>query len=255
MGKPMTNTEFSPDMQPVSEELTPFDVRDSSGRQGLIKLFVGFGILLLAALIVLKLYQPGVRDRLDPPKITADNTPFKVLPKDVGGTQTPHQDKAVFDVMDGKTPKDVVTPAPAPEKPVSLPAPKPIVVPPKPIKSTRVAPEQPVKTPPKSRPVVTQRPVKTPPPSNVVRAGNSDYVVQVASVRSQDEAANMWNKINTKFNDLTSQGLYADVRRVDLNEKGIYFRTRIAGLADKDAANELCRTFKARGQACYVTRK
>jgi len=54
----MSDTEFSPDMQPVSEDLTPFDVRDSSGRQGLIKLFVGFGILLVAALIVRIMLRP-----------------------------------------------------------------------------------------------------------------------------------------------------------------------------------------------------
>jgi len=253
----MSDTEFSPDMQPANDELTPFDVRDSSGRQGLIKLLVAAGILLLAALIVLKLYQPGVRDRKDPPKITAENTPFKVMPEDVGGTQTPHQDKAVFDVMDGKTPSDVVTPAPAPETPINLPAPKPIKIP---VKPRPVAPEQPVKTPPKPRPVVATRPVKTPPPSYTqgtyaVRAGNSEHVVQVASVRTQDDASNVWNTINTKFNDLTSQGLYADVRRVDLQEKGIYYRTRIAGLADKAAASDLCNAFKARGQACFVTRK
>lgn len=248
----MSDTEFSPDMQPEGEALTPFDVRDSSGRQGLVKLFVGFGILLLAALIVLKLYQPGVRDRYDPPKITAQNTPFKVLPEDVGGKQTPHQDKAVFDVMDGKTPNDVVKPAPVPEAPIDLPAPKPIA--PKPIAPKPIAPK-PVAKP---RPIAPEQPVKTPPPtqqSSEVRAGNSEYVVQVASVRSQDDAQNVWNKINTQFNDLTSQGLYADVRRVDLQEKGIYFRTRIAGLADKTAASDLCNQFKARGQACFVTRK
>lgn len=249
----MSDTEFSPDMQPANDELTPFDVRDSSGRQGLVKLFIGFGILLIAALIVLKLYQPGVRDRNDPPKITAENTPFKVLPEDVGGTQTPHQDKAVFDIMDGKTPSEDVKPAATPETPIDLPAPKPIKPAPKPVP---VVAEQPVKTPPKPRPVATTQPVKTPPPAgSAVRAGNSEYVVQVASVRSQDDAQNVWNTINTKFNDLTSQGLYADVRRVDLQEKGIYYRTRIAGLADKDAASSLCNSFKARGQACFVTRK
>jgi len=237
----MTDTEFSPDMQPANEELTPFDVRDSSGRQGLIKLFVGTGVLLLAALIVLKLYQPGVRDRNDPPQITAENTPFKVTPEEVGGTQTPHQDKAVFDVMDGKTPEETVTPAPAAETPIRLPEPDPVELAPKP-KPVQTPPSsqtqtQAQKTPPKKRPVVAQTPVKTPPPSATVRAGNSEYVVQVASVRSQADAQKVWNTIRAKFSDLTDTGLYADVRRVDLEEKGIYFRTRIAGLADKNAAS------------------
>jgi len=88
------------------DELTPFDVRDSSGRSGLIKLALGFVFLLLLAFIILKVYQPGVRDRTAPPKITADNTPFKIVPEDEGGVQTPNQDKVVYDVMDGKAPKD-----------------------------------------------------------------------------------------------------------------------------------------------------
>ncbi len=254
----MSDTEFSPDMQPANDELTPFDVRDSSGRQGLVKFFVGCGILLLAALLVLKLYQPGVRDRGDPPKITAENTPFKVSPEEVGGTQTPNQDKTVFDVMDGKTPEDVVNPAKAAEEPITILAPEPIQTPPKAEpKPAPVTTQQPIKTPPKPQPIAREQPVKTPPPAttSTVRAGNSEYVVQVASVRSQDDAQKVWTTINAKFNDLTNQGLYADVRRVDLEEKGIYFRTRIAGLADKAAATQLCNSFKARGQACFVTRK
>jgi len=47
----------------ADEELTPFDVRDSSSRSGIIKLALGLGFLLALALILLKVYQPGVRDR------------------------------------------------------------------------------------------------------------------------------------------------------------------------------------------------
>lgn len=251
----MSDAEFSPNMQPTEPELTPFDVRDNSGRRGLINLFIGMGLLLILGLIVYKLYQPGVRDRNDPPQITAENTPFKVSPDDVGGTQTPHQDKSVFDVMDGKGGKEVVSPAPMPEAPIKVPAPE-LTAPPTPIKSAPIVQQQPIKiVPPKTRPVAQQQPIKIAPPPSSVRNGNSDYVVQVSSVRNQEDAQAVWNSINKKYNDLTSQGLYADVRRVDLNEKGVFYRTRIAGLADKDAASALCNDFKARGQACFVTRK
>ena len=90
------------------EQLTPFDVRDSSGKAGLTKLLLGFGALLLLALIILKVYQPGTRDRDVPPIISSDNTPFKEAPASVGGVQVPNQDKAVYDMLDGKGANEVV---------------------------------------------------------------------------------------------------------------------------------------------------
>lgn len=244
-------TEFSANMQADDETLQPFDVRDSSGRQGLIKLLIGFGILLTLAFIVLKLYQPGVRDRGDPPRITADNTPFKVPPKEAGGTQTPDQDKAVFDVMDGQKPDETVTTTAAPEVPIKIP------------ETANITVEEPVVTRPSvEKPArdTAPEPAYTPPPREItvpssVAAGNSEWVVQVASVRSQADAQNVWNTLRRKHPSIVTSDFYADVRRVDLAEKGIYFRTRLAGLADKSAASQMCRALKDVGQACFVTKK
>ncbi len=240
----MSNTphEFSPNLDVAQDTLQPFDVREREGMSPLIKLAMLAGGLLLLAFIVMKLYTPGVRDRSDPPRITADNTPFKIKPDEVGGTQTPNQDKVVFDVMDGKSPDTVSTPAPRPEQPISIAAPKPVV---KPVVN---------------RPEPVVRPVSTPPPARnptvltVPASGHSDWVVQVASTRSQEDAANVWSIVNGKFPTLL-EGKYGDVKRVDLGDKGIYFRTRIAGLADKSAAQSLCNSFKAAGQACFVARR
>jgi len=48
---------------------------------------------------------------------------------------------------------------------------------------------------------------------------------------------------------------FADIKRVDLGAKGIYYRLRVAGLADKTAATNLCTRLKSRGQDCIVTKK
>lgn len=230
-----TPTEFSPDLNVAQDTLQPFDVREREGLNPMIKLaIVALGLLALA-LIVMKLYTPGVRDRSDPPRITADNTPFKVKPEDVGGTQTPNQDKVVFEVMDGNSPDTMATPEPLPEKPITIEAPEPVVT-------------QPVKRPVETRPPVTRPPVST------TATGNSDWVVQVASTRSQVDADNVWATIQRKFPSLVS-GTYADVKRADLGDKGIYYRTRVAGIADKSAAQTLCASFKAAGQACFVAKR
>lgn len=258
------NDQFSPDMVTEEETLTPFDVRDSSGRQGLIKLMIGTAILLAIAFFLLKFYQPGVRDRDTPPRITAENTPFKVKPDDPGGMQVPNQDRGVFDVMDGNPPEETVTDVQIAEVPITLPKPNAeganIQVDP-PANSTTntvktedrepIAPLAEVQVAP---PLST---VKTPAPSQITapRSGNSDFVVQVASVRSQADAQATWSRLESRFSNILGNGLYADIKRVDLEDKGIYYRTRVAGLADRAAANELCNAFKAANQACFVTRR
>ena len=235
----MTNTppEFTPDLNVGDDRLQPFDVREREGWNPMIKLALVAAGLLIAAFIVMKLYTPGVRDRSDPPRITADNTPFKVKPEDAGGVQTPNQDKVVFEVMDGNSPETTSTPEPRPEAPIKMDAPEPVVRTP-----------APVQTVPAPRPVVSS-PTVTP-----TATRGSDWVVQVASTRSQNDAKNVWDSINRKFPRLVV-GKYADIKRVDLQDKGIYYRTRIAGLSDKSAANALCASFKAADQACFVTKR
>jgi len=240
---------FPPDYSD-EEELTPFDVRDSSGRSGLLKLFLGLGFLLAIALIVLKVYQPGVRDRNSPPKIHAEKTPFKIEPEDAGGVQTPDQDKAVYDVMNGKAPEETVNPKPIPEDPSSLPGKANIQLEPATVITGTI--EKPAKTP-ETKPVI-DKPVVIPPVAKTP-TGGSNFVVQVASVRSQSAANDIWTMVSADNSDIIGTGLYADIKRADLEERGIYYRLRVAGLADKAAADRLCDQFKARQQSCFVTRK
>jgi len=241
-----TPQEFSPDLNVTQDALQPFDVREREGLNPMFKLAMVAGGLLLAAFIVMKLYTPGVRDRSDPPRITADNTPFKVKPEDAGGAQTPNQDKVVFEVMDGNSPGTDATPEALPEQPIKIEAPEPVVQPPvrKPVE-------------PRTEPTTTQQPtVNTPPRTTepVTASRKSDWVVQVASTRSEGDARAVWTTLQRKFPGLVS-GTYADVKRADLGDKGIYYRTRVAGLADKSAAQSLCNSFKAAGQACFVAKR
>jgi len=241
---------FSAANASAEEELAPFDVRDSSGKSGMIKLALGLGFLLLLALFVFKVYQPGVRDRGVPPKITAENTPFKIKPDDAGGVQTPNQDKTVYDVMDGKVPSETVTPSPTPEVPIELPKAANIKVDPAPVAIPKATVPK-VQTPPKA--VASSSSSSSGP--RPVAVGASEWVVQVASVRSEQDAQAVWNKVSAKFDNVLSSGHYADIKYADLAEKGVYYRLRVAGLPDKSAASRMCSAFEAKGQACFVTRK
>ena len=254
----MQNDQFPPDLVDEDEALMPFDVRDSSGKQGLLKLFIGVALLLTIAFLLLKFYQPGTRDRDVPPRITAENTPFKVKPEEVGGLQAPDQDKKVFDVMDGNPPESEVKNIVAPEEPIDLPktdnSVANIQLDPAPSNtnssnsSTSTNPSSEITTPPASTGSVNTQTGST-------RTGTSRYVVQVASLRTPTDAQAVWEKLQGKFSAELGSGIYGDIKRVDLNEKGIYYRTRVAGLADKKAATSLCNRFKAAGQSCFVTVK
>ena len=82
----------------------------------------------------------------------------------------------------------------------------------------------------------------------VLPAGNA--VVQLGAYRSEDELYEAWNKMQVKFDDLSYRE--PTVIRADLGAKGIYYRLRIAGIANAAEAKTLCATLSAKGQACIL---
>ena len=225
---------------PGSEDtLQPFDAREQTGRGGMIKL-VGLGLfILLMAIVIMKLFASGTRDRNQTPRILADNTPYKEVPLDRGGQQTPNQDKEIYQVLKGTSTETAVKTVPVVEEP--LPKPKPLstanVIIKEPATTKTIVNTQP-------KPVITQ-------PKTI--SGN--YVVQVASLRSQAEAELMWAKLKRKMGSTLTPTHYADIKRVDLGSRGIYYRLRINGLTDKISAKQLCKKLKAAKQDCIVTQK
>ena len=232
---------YRPDSH-ADEELVPFDVQGYEGRKGIWLL--GLIVLGLLALLffLFKVYQPGVRDRGDAPKILADSTPYKVEPETPGGDIVPNQDMEVYDVMNGtNTNGDVKMTDPA-EEPMALPGNVEIDI------KDKNATETPIETAvPKPEPVIVTPPVST--------TGDSQFVVQLASLRSQADADNAWTKIQKSHSAIMPSGSYADIIRASVPNKGIYYRVRLAGMADKSTAKRVCDQLQARKQSCFVTTK
>ena len=243
---------FSPILSD-SDPLIPFDVRDQNGRRGMYILIGSILALLAIATVIFVTYQPGTRDRGEPPRIKADNQPFKVEPADPGGVQTPDQDKSVYDVMAGKNVDESVVTVPGAEEPLQMPKSANIQV-----DSPRAVSPRVEVTTPAPKPVAKPKPsvtVTAPRTATPVATGDGDYLVQVASLRSAEAAADSWVTLSRKFNNELVSGLYSDIAQADLGDKGIFYRLRVAGLADKNAAEQLCAQFKARGQACLVKKR
>ncbi len=75
------------------------------------------------------------------------------------------------------------------------------------------------------------------------------YMVQVAALRSEQEALSTWKRLNGKHNDLLD-GKPHKIVRADLGAKGVYYRLRIGGLASRAKASELCAALARRNQGC-----
>lgn len=231
------------------EELVPFDPRDDTGRRAMWMLLGLVLVLAVIAVIAFNLYSSGTRDRGTTPLITSEKTPYKVAAEDEVSAQT---DSSAYEAMNGETGDGDVKSVPLPENPIDLPDSATIVVDGN--TETNLDNKKTSEFKPTIPPVTTPKPVTKPKPAPVT-AGSSDYVVQVASVRSQADAQSLWSNVETKFRSTLPSGTYSDIKRVDLGSKGVYYRLRVAGLADKSAANRLCERLKARNQACFVTKK
>ncbi len=229
----------------ADEELVPFDVQGYSGKKGIWLLALIVAALLALMFFLFKTYQPGVRDRGDAPKIIADNTPYKIEPENPGGDVAPNQDMEVYDVMNGTANNGEVNITESAEQPIDRPSGVNIDI------QDRTETTSPTTDIPSPEPVVTAR-VQTPSTS---ATSDSRYVIQLASLRSRADAEDAWANIQRKHGSLLPSGAYADIKRAEVQNKGTFYRLRLAGLSGKDSANRVCNQLKARQQACFMTTK
>lgn len=109
--------------------------------------------------------------------------------------------------------------------------------------SPQSAPQSPPKPAPERQPAIVES-LTTP----VVQG---DYIIQLLSVRTAEQASNEFKRIARKYTDLIGDREPLIIPR-DLGEKGTYYRVNIAGFESSSAANSLCDRLKERGQDCLV---
>ena len=84
-------------------------------------------------------------------------------------------------------------------------------------------------------------------------ASGSGWVVQVASQRSQNDAAATYQSLQKRFGSIFG-GMKPSIRQADLGEKGTFYRIRVGSWSSRDAATSFCVKLKAAGGDCVVTR-
>ncbi len=77
------------------------------------------------------------------------------------------------------------------------------------------------------------------------------FMVQLSSQKSEAEAQSSFRGLQAKFpNELG--GLAPVVRRADLGNKGVFFRTMVGPFASAQEASQFCANYKAAGGQCVV---
>jgi SPOR domain len=83
-------------------------------------------------------------------------------------------------------------------------------------------------------------------------AGQTDYVVQVATFRSESEAADEFRRLQSRHPHFLGT-LQQRVQRVELGASGTFYRLGVGPLSTKDQAHGLCKSLIAAGEkVCWV---
>lgn len=222
---------------------------------------------------------------LEPLVIQPPDTPARTKPENAGGYVPPDQDKEVYNrIAPGAVPLQPEKLLPAPTVP-HLPAngqPVPLSTKPVDGDANGAAPNQTAagaaaagstsasaggSTPPSAatppplpanQPTVTQAPSTTPTETGPTIASlienlsgpGGGWRIQIASVKTEDIAKSTWARLQAAYGDVLAN-LRMQPTRVDLGDKGVWYRVQ-AGPLDEKQAHNICGTLRSRRADCVV---
>ncbi len=209
---------------------------------------------------------------LEPLVVQAPATPSRVKPENAGGLVPPNQDKEVFNriapgavasqpeklLPTAETPKlpPAGLPAPAAPKPPEVIAAK-TPTPGQPTGSVAGPAPAPVATatsPAGAQPAVAAPSAESGPSIASLIEGMSGptggWRVQIAAVKSEDVAKSTWARLQSAHGDVLAN-LRMQAVRVDLGDKGVWYRVQ-AGPLDEKQAQSVCGTLKGRRADCVT---
>ena len=203
---------------------------------------------------------------LEPLVVQAPTTPTRVKPENAGGLVPPDQDKEVYNrIAPGAVPIQPEKLLPGPTTPRlpagGMPTPSAPKEPEAAKTPTPVQASTPTPAPalPANPPTVTQAPSSTPasesgPSIASLIEGMSGptggWRIQIASVKSEDIAKSTWARLQAAHGDVLAN-LRMQPARVDLGDKGVWYRVQ-AGPLDEKQAHNVCSTLKTRKTDCVA---
>ncbi len=207
---------------------------------------------------------------LEPLVVQAPITPSRVKPENAGGLVPPNQDKEVFNrIAPGAVPSQPEKLLPGVETPKLPPAGLPAPAAPKPAEAAAAKTPTPMQstaggagpTPAPAVAPATAQPAAAAPAS--AEAGPSiaslienmsgptgGWRVQIASVKNEDVAKSTWARLQSAHGDVLAN-LRMQAVRVDLGDKGVWYRVQ-AGPLDEKQAHNICGALKGRRADCVM---
>ena len=187
------------------------------------------------------------------PLIHADTDPIKVKPDDPGGMEIPNRDRFVFNPKGGMPVERLLPP---PETPLPRPVPPAnnTVAPPsaEPVAAPAPAPPAPVAAPAPA-PVVPAPPQTAAAPAPSAGADVRGYRLQLGAVKAPEMAKQEWDRIKRQNSDLVG-ALSVSVDRIDLGDRGVFYRIHAGPIADAAQAERLCGQLRQRGVGCILAK-
>lgn len=200
----------------------------------------------------------GAASNAQVPLIRADTSPVKVKPDKVGGMNIPDRDDPIYSMQPSGNPAEHILPPP------EAPAPRPVAPPPQ---STPMAPQV-AALPPRAAPGIEPGPTPLPAPgppqiaaeprvapkpaaAPKPEAAGPPVKVQLASLRTPEEARDEWQRVKHANADLLGKYTAVAVRN-DLGDRGIWYRVEIGPVGDRAAALKLCKALKDRELGCQL---
>jgi len=106
---------------------------------------------------------------------------------------------------------------------------------------------------PAAAPAAPTRTASIPPTVATPPAVAGTHVVQVASQRSEQDAQSSFRALQAKYPSVLGNREPL-IRRIELGERGTFFRVQVGPFSSADQANDLCSNLKAAGGQCIVQR-
>lgn len=211
---------------------------------------VGFvivsAVILTIIVIVWHFFKPYPKNEGGVPIVEASKEPIKIV-NDNSNLTIPHQDKTVYKKLMRKGEKDSSQDTKV-EHVIAPPSAKEVLEPQNTIAAETKGSAETIIPPPPPKPAEkkTEKQKLSPEGISTVR-------IQIAALPSEELAKKEFERLKKKHRDLLGDKK-ASYGKINLGEKGTYFRVYVQGFPSKANAQKVCQELKNRNVGCLIAK-